>query len=61
VFRIAFVSSLVGAGLDWRITTGMPDGDSLAILRRVQRKLTREVRGLIGHGVGTRIAKPTSN
>lgn len=52
--EIVFASNLVGSGRDWSITTGIPDAEALTTLRSVQRKLTREVRGLIGHGLGTR-------
>lgn len=52
--EIVFASNLVGSGMDWSITTGLSDEHSLATLRSVQRKVTRELRGLIGDGVGTR-------
>jgi hypothetical protein len=58
--EVVFASSLVGSGLDWPITTGMSDADSLEILRQVQRKLTREVRGLIGDGLGVRLDGPAT-
>ena len=52
--EIVFASDLVGSGRDWSIASGVSDVESLAILRRIQQKITREVRGLIGNGIGTR-------
>lgn len=52
--RIVFASNLVGSGRDWPITTGVSDEDSLALLRSIQVKVTRDVRGLIGAALGTR-------
>jgi hypothetical protein len=52
--EIVFASNLVGSGWDWSITSGVSDAESLVTLRRIQLKLTREVRGLIGNGLGTR-------
>ncbi|MGW6280318.1 hypothetical protein [Kribbella sp. NPDC055071] len=39
--EIVFVSDVVGSGLDWRLTSGVSDEESIDILRRVQRKLPR--------------------
>ena len=39
--EIAFASSVIGAAGDWSIVTGVSDGDTLALLRQVQRKLNR--------------------
>jgi hypothetical protein len=39
--EIVFASDVVGSGLDWATTSGIPDGESIAILRRLQRKLPR--------------------
>jgi hypothetical protein len=36
-----FASDVVGSGLDWPTTTGIPDAESIAILRGLQRKLPR--------------------
>lgn len=36
-----FASDVVGSGLDWPITTGIPDAEAIAILRGLQRKLPR--------------------
>lgn len=36
-----FASDVFGSGLDWPITTGMPDAESIAVLRGLQRKLPR--------------------
>jgi hypothetical protein len=57
--EIVFASNIVGSGMDWCITSGVSDVDSLVTLRRVQRKLTREVRGLIGNGFGSRPDRPS--
>jgi hypothetical protein len=54
--EICFSSNLFGAGRDWRIVSGLSDEESLPLLRSVQTKLTREVRGLIGTDIGTRPA-----
>ncbi|MFE4195600.1 hypothetical protein ACFRJ9_07030 [Paenarthrobacter sp. NPDC056912] len=37
--EIVFVSSTVGAGLDWSIVTGYQDDETIRILRAIQRKL----------------------
>lgn len=39
--EIVFVSDVVGSGLDWAITSGIPDTEALAVLRGLQRKLPR--------------------
>jgi hypothetical protein len=39
--EIVFASDVVGSGLDWPITSGIPDAESIAILRGLQRKLPR--------------------
>jgi hypothetical protein len=39
--EIVFVSDVVGSGLDWATTSGIPDSEALAILRGLQRKLPR--------------------
>lgn len=39
--EIVFVSDVVGSGLDWWITSGISDEESIAILRGLQRKLPR--------------------
>lgn len=39
--EIVFVSDVVGSGLDWAITSGIPDAEALAVLRGLQRKLPR--------------------
>lgn len=39
--EVVFVSDVVGSGLDWSVTTGFPDGDSIALLRGIQRKMPR--------------------
>jgi hypothetical protein len=52
--EIVFASDAIGSGSDWSITTGLTDLKTLRLLRSIQRKLTSEVRGLLGDGVGTR-------
>ncbi|MFL6061803.1 MAG: hypothetical protein ACJ72E_11270 [Marmoricola sp.] len=39
--EIVFASDVVGSGIDWSITTGIPDVEAIAVLRRLQRKLPR--------------------
>jgi hypothetical protein len=39
--EIVFASDVVGSGLDWSITTGLRDHETIALLRRVQRKMPR--------------------
>ena len=52
--EIVFASNLVGSGSDWPITTGLDDIRTLELLRRVQKRLTRATRGVLGAGLGTR-------
>jgi hypothetical protein len=52
--EIVFVSATFGSGHDWSVTTGIRDEQSLSTLRALQRRMTREVRGLIGNGLGSR-------
>lgn len=51
--EIVFASDLVGSGSDWPDTVGMSDDDTIRLLRSVQRKVIREVGGLL-EVVGTR-------
>ncbi|WP_440709872.1 hypothetical protein [Herbiconiux sp. YIM B11900] len=37
--EIVFVSNIVGSGIDWSITTGFTDDETIEALRRIQRKL----------------------
>ena len=39
--EVVFASDVVGSGLDWRITSGISDEESIAVLRGLQRKLPR--------------------
>lgn len=39
--EIVFASDVVGSGLDWRVTSGLSDEESIKILRGLQRKLPR--------------------
>lgn len=52
--EIVFASDLVGSGHDWSSTTGMSDERTIAVLRRLQARMTGRLRGLIGNGLGTR-------
>jgi hypothetical protein len=51
--EIVFASNTVGSGLDWSITSGFSDEESLILLRSVQRKLGG-VGNLLGVAFGTR-------
>jgi hypothetical protein len=55
--EIVFASNAIGSGLDWSITTGMSDEESLTLLRSVQRKLGG-VGILLGVTFGTRYRQP---
>lgn len=44
--EIVFASDVIGAGLDWIHTTGLSDGESIALLRSVQRKVPKA--GVLG-------------
>ncbi|MEV7933171.1 hypothetical protein [Curtobacterium sp. NPDC089185] len=37
--EVAFASDVVGSGVDWETTTGVPDAVALTLLRSVQRKI----------------------
>jgi hypothetical protein len=52
--EIVFASDLVGSGVEWSITTGYGDADTIALLRQIQRQLPRRVRAVIGSQLGTR-------
>ena len=39
--EVVFVSDVVGSGLDWSITTGYSDVETIALIRSVQRKMPR--------------------
>jgi hypothetical protein len=39
--EIVFASDVVGSGLDWPITTGIPDEEAIRLLRGLQRKMPR--------------------
>jgi hypothetical protein len=41
--EIVFASDVVGSGLDWSITTGYSDAESIAMLRTIQVKILRAV------------------
>jgi len=43
--ELAFVSDLIGSGVEWSTTTGLSDPESMKLLRAVQRKMA-------GLGVG---------
>lgn len=49
--EIVFASDVIGAGLDWSITTGLDDGQSIALLRSIQRKVPQaRVRDALAKG-----------
>jgi hypothetical protein len=55
--EIVFVSDVVGSGLDWSITSAIPDSESAAVLRGLQRKLPRwHSRGQLAVKEGGRVA-----
>lgn len=58
--EIVFASNLMGSGHDWMFTTGLSDEESLNLLRKVQRKMPRDVYATIGNGLGTRPARPVN-
>jgi hypothetical protein len=37
--EVVFASGVLGSGIDWSTTTGMDDGETVRVLRSVQRKL----------------------
>lgn len=51
--EIVFVSNCIGSGLDWSITSGYSDEETLAAIRRVQHKLPG-LGQLLGTTFGTR-------
>ena len=55
--EIVFASDTIGSGLDWSITSGLSDVESLAALRSVQHKLAG-VGSLLGVAFGTRYRRP---
>lgn len=50
--EIVFASNVVGSGHDWNITTGIPDGAALDLLRMIQRKVPTG--GVLGKVFGSR-------
>jgi hypothetical protein len=50
--EIVFASNTIGSGLDWSITSGLSDEQSLTLLRSVQRKLGG-IGNLLGVAFGT--------
>ena len=57
--EVCFVSNIVGPGLDSHITSGVSNEETIRLLRSVQRRLTREVYGLVGGALGTRARSHT--
>jgi hypothetical protein len=55
--EIAFASDVVGSGWDWRSTVGVSDGETIALIRSVQRKIPKA--GIIGAVFGTPHARPS--
>ncbi|OXM49486.1 hypothetical protein CFP75_19045 [Amycolatopsis alba DSM 44262] len=43
--EIVFASDVFGSGLDWSITTGFSDEQTIKILRRLQRTISRTLHG----------------
>ncbi len=39
--EIVFASDVVGSGHDWSSTVGLTDGETIHLLRSIQRKITR--------------------
>ena len=39
--EVAFVSDVIGSGLDWRFTSGFSDAETIDVVRGLQRKLPR--------------------
>jgi hypothetical protein len=44
--EISFVSDCFGAGVEWETVTGLRDDDTIAVLRRLQRKLVGSYRAI---------------
>lgn len=42
--EIVFASDVFGSGMDWSITTGFSDEETIVILRRLQRKISLALR-----------------
>lgn len=45
--EIVFASDVFGSGMDWPITTGFSDEETIKILRRLQRTVARALRGAL--------------
>lgn len=58
--EISFASDLVGSGHDWMFTTGLSDEETLGVVRRIQRKMPKEVYAVVGIGIGTSPKRSTS-
>jgi hypothetical protein len=70
--EVVFVSDVFGSGQDWSITTGLSDGETIALLRGLQRKLGQwrlctdasdaghQLRRLSAHSLGAVAAHGTS-
>ena len=46
--EIVFASDLMGSGTEWRTTTGMTDEETIVLLRSIQRKLGKVLKGHYG-------------
>jgi hypothetical protein len=42
--EIAFASDIFGSGIDWSITSGLSDENTIKILRSLQRKIARSAK-----------------
>ena len=41
--EVVFASDVVGSGLDWAVTSGISDADTIRLLRSIQRKLAASI------------------
>lgn len=53
--EIVFASDVFGSGIDWSITTGFSDEETIKILRRLQRGIAGALRGAL-HRRGDRVS-----
>jgi hypothetical protein len=49
--EVVFASDVVGSGLDWSITVGLSDEETIRVLREIQRKIPKA--GVVGTCFGT--------
>ena len=53
--EVVFASDVIGSGLDWSITTGLTDEETIRHLRGLQRKIPKA--GVLGVAFGSRDTK----